>query len=58
MEEANVRGMWEERGRQDEFEYMKERDRLTNEARVDRSGGQRGSGGTPPSDIWILRLKL
>jgi len=61
MEEANVRGMWEERGRQDELEYMKERDRerdrLTNEARVAGSGGQRGSGGTPPSGYMDSEIK-
>ena len=57
IEEANVRGMWEERGRQDELEYMKERDRLTNEARVAGSGGQRGSGGTPPSGYMDSEIK-
>ena len=57
MEEANVRGMWEERGRQDELEYMKQRDRLTNAARVAGSGGQRGSGGTPPSGYMDSEIK-
>lgn len=57
IEEANVRGMWEERGRQDELEYMRQRDRLTNEARVDRSGGQRGSGGTRPSGYMDSEIK-
>ena len=57
MEEANVRGMWEERGRQDQLEYMKERDRLTNEARVARSGGQSRSGGTPPSGYMDSEIK-
>lgn len=57
IEEANVRGMWEERGRQDELEYMRERDRSTNEARVARSGDQSRSGGTPPSGYMDSEIK-
>lgn len=53
IEEANVRGMWEERGRQDKLEYMKERDKLIGEARVARSGGQRGSGEKPPPSGYM-----